>query len=176
VVYIIIICLLVKILFQGPYMQIKSYLRSQNGFTPTAAIITIIVFALLVLVAITAGKPFLFSLTFNNEAKATAKNCIKKSDRILIKNVMRLARERDFVLKEKDIKIRRNEINESIVVDMKYTYFLKLPFYEENLVFENRIEETLNKGGIGAKSKGGSDKQAKETIGFFDKIKEVFGL
>ena len=156
-------------------MRKENYFRAENGFTPTGAIITIIIICLLVLLAITVGKPFLFTLTFNSEAQAVATNCIKKNDAILLKNLKRIAEERDFVLKDSDIKIRRDEINESITVDLKYSYYLKVPFYEKNLEFTSTVEGSLQKGNK-QRASGGTKKQSKETIGFFEKIKGVFGL
>jgi hypothetical protein len=155
-------------------MGIKKYLNSQKGVTPTGAIIFIIIAALLFLVVIQVGKPYLFAASYKSEIKEITKNCIKKNDNQFLRLIKSGARDRGFTLHDSDIQFSRGYDGDSLKVDLKYSYLLKLPYYKKMLFFKVSTEQFID--GTEKNEKQGVKEEQKKTKNFFGKIKEIFGL
>jgi hypothetical protein len=156
-------------------MELNEYLKSQKGLTPTGVIIFIVIAAILILFGIVIIRPFLYSMSFNNEIKSITRNCMKKSDNVFLKRIKEGANARNFKLKESDIEINRGYENDYLGVKLKYSYDLTLPYYEKTLIFETSTKQSIYETEDSEDSEEGEEKR-KKPKGFFDKLKETFGL
>ncbi|MFC1854964.1 hypothetical protein ACFL2A_00290 [Thermodesulfobacteriota bacterium] len=153
-------------------MRINKYLRSQNGVTPTGAIIFVIAATVVILVAVSVLKPYINTFLYNEEIVPIVKKCISKSDLALQNRLIRAAEKKGLKLKKSDIIIRRSENKEDLEVKLRYTLYIDLPLYKRTFVFRTSTAQSMGKGGIS----GDIKKKQSESKGTLNKAMEFLGL
>ncbi len=154
------------------------YYKSQRGVTATGAIIATFIAAMLVMVTLVFGKPYMLSIFFNNEFKDVTKSSIKYSDATYIGKIRQLAYDKGFKLLEEDILIERPD-RLTLSVDVTYYAEINIPFKGKKIIkFETSTTQELERSRRKAyKDDDDFDpEEEEEEKGIFTKIKELIGI